>query len=339
MPADAQDPALGGHAGHDFDPLAFEPLDVEQLYYAFRFFRSPQAAGPSILADAGANLAEHLALYVTSNCPDSKAHSLRDWCNWIRRIGIKQLKNPFASCRQKYSFWVQLLPDQWWTYMNYGYCPFNAGAASHSDWPFSQEMYRQAVAGLPEKPGMRVLEIGCGRGGGAAFLRRSLSARVLGADATWSNIDFCRRTHRADGLQFLHSAGERLPLPDSSFDAVVNIESLSYFRPVQAFLEEVRRVLKPRGYFATANYGRLAALADFASRSRSTGLQLESQRDVSQNVAWALKRLDIGALVSGQQTRRNKELYVNVFSEIYTVSFGHTQPAILYHLFLFRKQA
>ena len=55
------------------------------------------------------------------------------------------------------------------------------------------------------------------------------------------------------GLAFEVGDAERMPFPDASFDAVVNVESSHCYPSMPAFLSEVRRVLRPGGHFLYAD--------------------------------------------------------------------------------------
>lgn len=56
----------------------------------------------------------------------------------------------------------------------------------------------------------------------------------------------------ADGL-FLKGNAEDLPLPSSSQDLVLNVESSHLYDNPQKFFIEVHRILKPNGYFCWAD--------------------------------------------------------------------------------------
>jgi fatty-acid O-methyltransferase len=74
--------------------------------------------------------------------------------------------------------------------------------------------------------GKRVLEVGCGHGGGASYLMRTLHpASYTGLDLNPDGIAFCKKRHNVPGLDFVQGDAENLPFPDQSFDLVVNIES------------------------------------------------------------------------------------------------------------------
>lgn len=92
-----------------------------------------------------------------------------------------------------------------------------------------------------------VLDIACGAGYGSALLARH-AARVVGADLSQAAIEHARARYASvPNLEFRQADCAALPFPDASFDAVVSFETLEHIAAQQAFLDEVRRVLRPAG--------------------------------------------------------------------------------------------
>jgi ubiquinone/menaquinone biosynthesis C-methylase UbiE len=99
-----------------------------------------------------------------------------------------------------------------------------------------------------------VLDVGCGRGGPAAYVAGRLGAReVTGLDACADAIAFCQDRHRHPGLRFVHGHADRLPFEDASLDVVLNVESSHCYVDRPAFFAEVARVLRPGGAFCYAD--------------------------------------------------------------------------------------
>lgn len=98
---------------------------------------------------------------------------------------------------------------------------------------------------LPPREGDTVLELGCGPGKYVAMLS-TLGYRVTGVDPysfpTWEIL-----RHETSATLMEKVLAEQLPFPDHSFDHVVSIAALLYFKEPLKALEEVRRVLKPGG--------------------------------------------------------------------------------------------
>jgi len=96
-----------------------------------------------------------------------------------------------------------------------------------------------------------LLDFGCGTG---IFLRRaaSLAKHVVGVDVSQGMLDTAASVCRGlPNVTLMQTQGERLELPDESFDCVVARESLCYVSDerLPAVLSEIARVLKPGGVF------------------------------------------------------------------------------------------
>ncbi len=104
-------------------------------------------------------------------------------------------------------------------------------------------------------PGMRVLDVGCGRG---EILRRCarLGADAYGIDYAIVAVNLSREvienTHGAPGRTGVSQADAKtLPFPTGSFDRVLMFDVVEHLHPweLHAALLEVQRVLKPDGRF------------------------------------------------------------------------------------------
>ncbi len=138
-------------------------------------------------------------------------------------------------------------------YMNYGYAAIGGpedqprGPSEASAERYSMQLY-DAVASAVDLAGKDVLEVGCGRGGGSAFLSRDRKARsVTGVDFATSATVAWNFRGRGPTLRFVLGDAEQLPFRSSSFDVVVNVESSHCYPDLGRFLGEVGRVLRPGG--------------------------------------------------------------------------------------------
>ena len=105
-----------------------------------------------------------------------------------------------------------------------------------------------------DSKGKDVLEVGCGRGGGAGFLYKTYRPEsYLGIDFAKANIAFCNSVHTGNGLRFEVGRAESLAVPDCSKDIIINVESSHCYTSPAFFFKEVHRILKPGGMFLFAD--------------------------------------------------------------------------------------
>jgi ubiquinone/menaquinone biosynthesis C-methylase UbiE len=101
----------------------------------------------------------------------------------------------------------------------------------------------------------KILEVGCGRGGGIAAILKYLNAKNLFAcDINSMNIQYCKETH-SDQISFKVSDAHELDYLDEEFDIVVSVESSHCYPFPELFFNEVQRVLKPNGIFLYTDCG------------------------------------------------------------------------------------
>ncbi len=105
------------------------------------------------------------------------------------------------------------------------------------------------------KPGMRLLDFGCGPGTISVGLARAIEPGELhGVDIEESQIELARAAAQAGGHAnaFFHVEDvTALPFEDDSFDVAHCHAVLMHVPDTQAVLSEVRRVLKPGGLIAS----------------------------------------------------------------------------------------
>jgi SAM-dependent methyltransferase len=114
-------------------------------------------------------------------------------------------------------------------------------------------------------------------------------ASVVGLDYASRNIAICRALHPLPGLSFLVGDAERLPFPDGSFDAVLNIESSHCYASIDAFLAEVDRVLSPNGRFLFADYRDRDVVADLDEAIARAGFAVVRKLDITDNIVRSLR--------------------------------------------------
>lgn len=122
-------------------------------------------------------------------------------------------------------------------------------------WHFLEEYFYRCI-----RPGMRVVDLGCGTGIYSNLLA-SCGAKVLGVDPSDQYLEVAQR-HAVEGTSFLKAdigdEGGLSTIPDESADVVFMSDALLfYFVPffpgqkadIQVLLADIKRILKPGGLF------------------------------------------------------------------------------------------
>ena len=155
---------------------------------------------------------------------------------------------------------------------------------------FPIQLYHR-TATQADLSGKRVLEVGCGHGGGASYLMRTLHpASYTGLDLNPAAIAFCRKRHNLPGLDFVQGDAENLPFPDESFDAVINVESSHGYPRFPRFLAEVARVLRPGGHFLYADFRPRHDIAKWEAALADAPMRLLSQRVINAEVVRGMEK-------------------------------------------------
>jgi SAM-dependent methyltransferase len=119
------------------------------------------------------------------------------------------------------------------------------------------------TAGMDLRPGMRVLDLGCGRAASSIFLRREFGVQVWATDLWTSaseNIQRIRDAGVDDGVFPIHADARALPFADDFFDAIVSIDSFMYYATDDLYLNYVVRFVKPEGPVGIALAGMMGEI-------------------------------------------------------------------------------
>jgi ubiquinone/menaquinone biosynthesis C-methylase UbiE len=107
----------------------------------------------------------------------------------------------------------------------------------------------------------QLLEIACGTGISTQFLRERLpdGAEILATDLNPAMLDFAKQ-HRGTlpGVRFEQADALALPFEADRFDAVACQFGIMFFPDIPKGLAEMRRVLRPGGFFAVNVWASIA---------------------------------------------------------------------------------
>lgn len=111
----------------------------------------------------------------------------------------------------------------------------------------------QALALMRLRPGMRILDAGCGIGGTARCLAAEHGCEVVGIDLTPEFVriagDLTRRMGLAQKCSFVTGSVLELPFSDTAFDGAVSFHVAMNIEDRDRFYGEIARVLQPGAQF------------------------------------------------------------------------------------------
>ena len=165
---------------------------------------------------------------------------------------------------------------------HFHYAPFAPGdTIQHA---LKLYVYRLALlTGL--RPGMRVLDVGCGIGGPAREVAKLVGCEVIGVSINQYHVDRAIELTTDAGLgkycTFVVADFHDLPFPEAYFDAAYAIQATAHAKDVKMVYEEVRRVVRQGGLFGSTEW----AMTDLLKEDDEEHVRLRNLIEVGNGVA------------------------------------------------------
>ena len=234
--------------------------------------------------------------------------------------------------KQWYQFLARSYQRKDWNFMNYGYAPLGDQTEifyldkTDADNRFCIQLYHH-VACTIDLRNLNVLDVGSGRGGGADYIKRYLKPKkMVGVDFSENAVKFCNQNYVFNGLSFEIGNAESLPFADNSFDVVINVESSHCYGSMDAFLGQVKRVLREGGYFLFADLRSKENIDVLRETLYKSGLTLIKETDITLNIVEALK------LDNGRKTTLIKKTIHKLLVQSF-LEFAGTKDSKIYKKF------
>jgi len=159
-------------------------------------------------------------------------------------------KEEYASMVESF---YELITDSY----EFGWGPSFHFAAAEDGESFEQSIashQRYLGAALGLRPGMKVLDLGCGVGGPQRALAKGFGCSIVGLNISEYQLAKCSRYNERAGLDHLcsvlHGDFMDIPAEAQSFDAAFHMEALPHAPHKTAAYAEVFRVLRADAIFA-----------------------------------------------------------------------------------------
>lgn len=149
---------------------------------------------------------------------------------------------------------------------------FSRASKYDRNWVFKHQMGPNALwlmewlcRDMNLRPGMRVLDMGCGMAMSSIFLAREFDLQVWATDLWISaskNLEHIEEQGLADRVFPIHADAHALPYADGFFDAIVSADAYHYFGLEEGFLDNFSKLVRPGGEIGIVVPGRVAEIPD-----------------------------------------------------------------------------
>lgn len=183
------------------------------------------------------------------------------------------------------------------TFMNYGFA-YNSNSTIKLDKQdqsnrYPIQLYDHVVSNVTLK-NKKLLEVGCGRGGGIDYLARYKHPdQIVGLDLCKKAIRSCNKIY-GDYQNIRFTSGDALTLKQSfdpqTFDIVLNVESSHRYMDFSRFLEQTYHILTDGGYLLLTDFRNNAQqLTRTKNQLDDSPFTIQKEENITENVIRALE--------------------------------------------------
>ncbi|KAI4329995.1 hypothetical protein MLD38_028311 [Melastoma candidum] len=145
---------------------------------------------------------------------------------------------------------------------------------------------KEFVEKLNLKPGQKVLDVGCGIGGGDFYMAENFDVEVIGIDLSINMVSFA--LERAIGLkcsvEFEVADCTKKTYPENSFDVIYSRDTILHIQDKPALFQSFFKWLKPGGKVLISDYCKRAGIPspEFADYIKQRGYDLHDVKAYGQ---------------------------------------------------------
>ncbi|KAF8389997.1 hypothetical protein HHK36_024517 [Tetracentron sinense] len=161
---------------------------------------------------------------------------------------------------------------------------------------------KEFVSKLDLKPGQRVLDVGCGIGGGDFYMAENFDVEVIGIDLSVNMVSFAleRAIGRKCSVEFEVADCTKKTYPDNTFDVIYSRDTILHIQDKPALFRTFFKWLKPGGRVLISDYCKRAGLpsAEFGEYIKQRGYDLHDVEVYGQ----MLKDAGFGEVIAEDRT-------------------------------------
>ncbi|ODG99665.1 methyltransferase [Nostoc sp. KVJ20] len=118
---------------------------------------------------------------------------------------------------------------------------------------------------------------------------------VTGIDASQEMLDQFRQKLNVtpSNLNLIHGDASQLPFPDNSFDVVLTVHMIHTVSDWRVFLDNIDRVLKPRGFYLNCQWITPPARREFEGYFRDILSKYKGAKQESQSIDTVIHKIDV----------------------------------------------
>ncbi|THU55776.1 hypothetical protein C4D60_Mb11t10140 [Musa balbisiana] len=148
------------------------------------------------------------------------------------------------------------------------------------------ETTTEFVAKLDLKPGQKVLDVGCGIGGGDFYMAENFDVEVVGIDLSINMVSFAleRAIGRKCSVEFEVADCTKKTYPDNTFDVIYSRDTILHIQDKPSLFKSFFKWLKPGGKVLISDYCKKSGIPseDFAAYIKQRGYDLHDVDDYGQ---------------------------------------------------------
>ncbi len=267
--------------------------------------------------------------------------------------------NDKEKVREFYDFVSPFFHVLWGEHLHHGY--WIRGDETREMAQIQLVEHLAATAGI--RPGLKILDVGCGIGGSSIYLAKHYQAAATGISISSIQVDMAKQAAATGGVnaQFLLMDAEMMKF-EKLFDVVWSVESVSHYQDIGKFFASAANLLQPNGTLALIDWFKkenlnqaeykknilpiekgmlveLRTMQDYQRMMKLSGLEIMNHEVLNKNCAktWDLGLDIIKSKALWKLAAKNGSMFVDFLRAFRAMRSGFATGNFVYGLLIARK--